>query len=52
MDFIFLSEMVDALKPEYVTPLVVYLGHESCEETGGLFEVGAGFFAQCKELQY
>lgn len=32
----------DNLKPEYVVPLVMYLSHDSCSETGGLFEVGAG----------
>src|SRR3712207_1292221 len=33
------KEVVDALKPEYVSPLVAWLCHESCEERGGLFEV-------------
>ena len=42
------QELVDALKPEFVTPLVVYLAHESCEETGALFEVGAGYFAKLR----
>ncbi|GFS14519.1 peroxisomal multifunctional enzyme type 2 [Elysia marginata] len=42
------KEMVDSLKPEFVTPLVVYLTHDSCEETGGLFEVGAGYFAKLR----
>jgi 3-hydroxyacyl-CoA dehydrogenase/3a,7a,12a-trihydroxy-5b-cholest-24-enoyl-CoA hydratase len=32
------------LKPEYVSPLVAYLCSEQSEETGGLFEVGAGSF--------
>jgi 3-hydroxyacyl-CoA dehydrogenase/3a,7a,12a-trihydroxy-5b-cholest-24-enoyl-CoA hydratase len=36
------KNLLDALKPEYVSPLVAYLCHESCEETGGLFEVGGG----------
>ncbi len=36
------KEMLDALKPEYVSPLVAWLSHESCEETSGLFEVGGG----------
>ncbi len=36
------------LKPEYVSPLVAYLCSEQCEETGGLFEVGAGSFFQVK----
>jgi 3-hydroxyacyl-CoA dehydrogenase/3a,7a,12a-trihydroxy-5b-cholest-24-enoyl-CoA hydratase len=36
------KELLDALKPEYVSPLVAYLVHEGCEETGGVFEVGGG----------
>ncbi|RUS86122.1 hypothetical protein EGW08_006142 [Elysia chlorotica] len=42
------KEMVDALKPEYVSPIVVFLSHDSCQDTGGLFEVGAGFFAKLR----
>ncbi|MBX5482615.1 MAG: SDR family NAD(P)-dependent oxidoreductase [Myxococcaceae bacterium] len=42
------KELVDALKPEYVSPLVAWLVHESCEETGGLFEVGGGFMAKLR----
>ena len=42
------KEIVDALKPEYVSPLVAYLCHESCDETGGLFEVGGGFVAKLR----
>ena len=38
-------DLVDALKPEYVAPLVGYLCHESCQTTGGVFEVGAGWTA-------
>jgi 3-hydroxyacyl-CoA dehydrogenase/3a,7a,12a-trihydroxy-5b-cholest-24-enoyl-CoA hydratase len=36
------------LKPEYVSPLVAYLCSEQCEESGGLFEVGAGSFFHLK----
>ena len=32
------------LKPEVVSPLVAFLCSDKCEETGGLFEVGAGCF--------
>ena len=39
------TDMVDLLKPEYVAPLVLYLTHDSCQETGGIFEVGAGHIA-------
>ena len=35
----FVLDVVAMLKPEYVAPLVLYLCHESCEETHGLFEV-------------
>jgi len=40
--------LIDALRPEYVSPLVAYLCHESCEDTGGLFEVGGGFFGKLR----
>ncbi|XP_053726935.1 peroxisomal multifunctional enzyme type 2 isoform X1 [Synchiropus splendidus] len=36
-------DLVAALKAEYVSPLVLWLCHEQCEENGGLFEVGAGW---------
>src|SRR5580698_1037572 len=42
------KELLDALRPEYVSPLVAYLCHESSAETGGLFEVGGGFFAKLR----
>jgi 3-hydroxyacyl-CoA dehydrogenase/3a,7a,12a-trihydroxy-5b-cholest-24-enoyl-CoA hydratase len=40
--------LVDALRPEYVSPLVAWLCHERCTETGGLFEVGGGYFAKLR----
>lgn len=42
------TDLVEALKPEYVSPLVLYLCHESCEENGSLFELGAGWIGKCK----
>ncbi|HHH29466.1 MAG TPA: SDR family NAD(P)-dependent oxidoreductase [Polyangiaceae bacterium] len=42
------QELIEALDPAYVSPLVAYLCHESCEETGGLFEVGGGFFGKLR----
>lgn len=39
---------MEALKPEYVAPLVLWLCHESCEENGGLFEVGAGWIGKLR----
>lgn len=40
------ADIINALKPEYVAPFVAYLVHESCEDNGALYEVGAGFVAR------
>jgi len=40
--------LLAALRPELVSPLVAFLAHESCEETGGLYEVGGGFYAKLR----
>ncbi len=42
------KEMLENLKPEYVTPLFGWLAHEECTTTGRIFEVGAGFFSQLR----
>jgi len=42
------KNMLDALKPEYVAPVVAYLCHDTCEENGGIFEVGAGWVAKLR----
>lgn len=34
-------DLVQALKSEFVAPLVLWLCHEQCQENGGLFEVDA-----------
>jgi 3-hydroxyacyl-CoA dehydrogenase/3a,7a,12a-trihydroxy-5b-cholest-24-enoyl-CoA hydratase len=41
-------EMVAALRPDYVAPLVAYLCHERNRETGQVFEAGAGWFARTR----
>ena len=41
-------DLVAALKPEFVSPLVAWLCHESCEENGSLFEVGGGFVGKLR----
>lgn len=40
--------VVEFLKPELVTPLVVYLASEQCQVTGGLFEVGGGWISRLR----
>ena len=42
------KDLVDALQPEYVMPLVVKLCDEESSETGGLFEVGAGWIGKLR----
>jgi NAD(P)-dependent dehydrogenase (short-subunit alcohol dehydrogenase family) len=42
------KEVIEALKPEFVTPLVVKLCAEDNEETGSLFEVGAGWISKLR----
>ncbi|CAG2255325.1 HSD17B4 [Mytilus edulis] len=41
-------DVVQTLKPEYVAPLVLYLTHDSCEESGSLFEVGGGWIGKLR----
>lgn len=41
-------EMVEALKPDYIAPLIAYLSHDSTTETGGVFEVGSGWVAKVR----
>ncbi len=41
-------EVVAALKVEYVSPLVAYLCHDSNRDTGGLYEVAAGWIAKLR----
>lgn len=42
------AELLANLKPEKVSPLVAWLCHEDCEETKGVFEVGAGYIAKLR----
>jgi 3-hydroxyacyl-CoA dehydrogenase/3a,7a,12a-trihydroxy-5b-cholest-24-enoyl-CoA hydratase len=41
-------DLVAVLRPELVTPLVLFLSSESCEVTGQLFEVGGGCIARLR----
>ncbi|PIE34799.1 MAG: short-chain dehydrogenase [Ilumatobacter coccineus] len=41
-----LGPLGDKLAPDYVSPLVTYLAHESCEPTGRVFSVAGGRVAE------
>lgn len=45
---IFPPDVKEVLKPEYVAPYVVYLCHESCPETGEVFQIAGGWAAQLR----
>jgi 3-hydroxyacyl-CoA dehydrogenase/3a,7a,12a-trihydroxy-5b-cholest-24-enoyl-CoA hydratase len=42
-------EMVAALRPEYIAPVVCYLCHESCPDNGAVYEVGGGWVARVRQ---
>lgn len=42
------KEALANLDPKFVVPLVGYLSHESCEETGSLFEIAAGYIGKLR----
>ena len=41
-------EMMEAMKPDYVVPLVAVLAHTSCKESGSIFEAAAGHFSKIR----
>ncbi|KAK7202626.1 hypothetical protein BZA70DRAFT_285589 [Myxozyma melibiosi] len=42
------EDVLKALKPEKVVPLVAYLAHADTGETNGIYEVGAGYVAKLR----
>lgn len=40
------QELLDALRPEFVAPLVAYLCSEECKESGYIYSVGGGYFSR------
>jgi 3-hydroxyacyl-CoA dehydrogenase/3a,7a,12a-trihydroxy-5b-cholest-24-enoyl-CoA hydratase len=45
------ENLIEALKPEYVAPLVAYLCSEQCEETGYIYSVGGGYFSRIAYIE-
>ncbi|UUY08282.1 SDR family oxidoreductase [Pseudomonas sp. J452] len=41
-------QVFDQLRPELVSPLVVFLGSEQCQDSGGLYEVGGGWIGKVR----
>jgi 3-hydroxyacyl-CoA dehydrogenase/3a,7a,12a-trihydroxy-5b-cholest-24-enoyl-CoA hydratase len=44
----FSPELVELLLPEKITPLVVFLAHQACKTTGGLYEVAGGWITRLR----
>ena len=38
--------LLEKLKPEFVTPVVVYICSEQCQDTGTIINAGAGYFSK------
>ena len=41
-------EMMEVMKPDFVVPLVGVLSHESCKESGSIFEAAAGHYSKIR----
>ena len=41
-------DVLKTVNPDLVVPLVAYLCHDSCQETGSVFEVGGGYVAKLR----
>lgn len=41
-------EMLEAISPEYVVPLVAVLAHEKCPDSGKVYEVGGGWVTEVR----
>ncbi|HEX8595499.1 MAG TPA: SDR family oxidoreductase [Pseudomonas sp.] len=42
------ADVFELLKPELVSPLVVFLGSDQCQDSAGLFEVGGGWIGKVR----
>jgi len=42
------QEMLQEMKPEYIMPLVIYLCHDSFTDTGGVYELVAGYICKLR----
>jgi len=45
---VFPPELFEKLKPEFVTPLVIYLCSDQCPVTGAIYNAGAGYFSRAE----
>ena len=45
------EQLLERLKPDFVSPLVAYLCSEECTETGKIFSVGGGYMARVALLE-
>jgi hypothetical protein len=45
---VFTPEVIANLKADFIVPVVAYLAHDSCEETGSLFEVAGGYVSKLR----
>lgn len=42
------KDILEILDPKHVAPMVAYLAHESCTETGSIYEIGGGWYSKVR----
>lgn len=42
--------MMEQLRPDLIAPVVLWLCHESCKESGGIIDTAAGYVGKCKKI--
>jgi len=48
LETVYPPDVLKMVKTDLIVPLVAYLCHDSCTETGSIFEVGGGFVGKLR----
>lgn len=48
--FKFIVDMMEGLRPDLVAPVVLWLCHEECPDSGSVIEAAAGWVGKCNVL--
>jgi 3-hydroxyacyl-CoA dehydrogenase/3a,7a,12a-trihydroxy-5b-cholest-24-enoyl-CoA hydratase len=44
----FILDMMEGMRPDLVAPVVLWLCHDSCTDTGSVIEAAAGWVGKCE----
>jgi 3-hydroxyacyl-CoA dehydrogenase/3a,7a,12a-trihydroxy-5b-cholest-24-enoyl-CoA hydratase len=48
MFLMFILDMMEGMRPDLVAPVVLWLCHDSCTDTGSVIEAAAGWVGKCE----